>query len=135
MLLTLCSVRGILSYLTYTFSALDPGRKGRSDTVLSVSPAVEIGGDAVMFGLAVQPFIRAGVTVFDTKEFKLDAAFASTTTLPFQITSSIDGLVTDVSAGLDVFGKAGSVLRFQYDRQFGETTRRNSGTIKGSVPF
>ena len=109
--------------------------KGRSDTVLSVSPAVELGGDAVMFGLSVRPFIRAGVTVFDTKEFKLDAAFASTPTLPFQITSSIDGLVTDVSAGLDVFGEAGSVLRFQYDGQFGETTRRNSGTIKGSVPF
>ena len=105
-------------------------------TVYSVSPALEIGGDLPLGnGMLARPFIRGGVTAYDPTSFKLTAAFAAAPTLPFQVSSKIDGIVADVSAGVDIFGTGNSVLRFQYDGQIGDTTQRHAGSIKGSLPF
>ncbi len=110
----------------------------RSDTVVSVSPALEIGTELRFDSLAVlRPFIRAGVTWQDTDSFALSASFADAPqgVSPFSISTKFDRVLADLSAGVDVINTAGAVMRLQYDGRFGQETQQNSISLKGSVPF
>lgn len=110
---------------------------GSRDTTLSVSPAIEVGTEFRFDALAVwRPFVRAGVTWSDEDSFVTQAAFADAPGAPgFQIVTHVDDVLFDISAGVDVIGVDGAVLRAQYDGRFGSTLSQNSVSLKGSVPF
>ena len=110
---------------------------GSRDTMLSVSPAIEVGTEFRFDALAVwRPFVRAGVTWQDEDSFVTHAAFAAAPGAPgFQIVTDVDDVLFDISAGVDVIGVDGAVLRAQYDGRFGSTLSQNSVSLKGSVPF
>ena len=111
--------------------------RGESDSVFSVSPSLEFGAEYRLDGGGVaRPFIRGGVTWFDTDEFTTTASFAGAPGVaPFTIASSIDSVVVDVAAGIDFIGSDGLTLRLQYDGHFGEDTEQHGGTAKLNVPF
>ena len=110
----------------------------RTDTVYSVSPALEIGSQVRFDNVAVwRPYVRAGATWQNTDHFLLDAGFfeAPQGISPFTISTKIDQVLADVGAGIDVINAAGVVMRVQYDGRFGENTQQNGVSLKGSVPF
>ncbi|AHB48469.1 hypothetical protein W911_08780 [Hyphomicrobium nitrativorans NL23] len=110
---------------------------GARDTMFSVSPALEVGTEFRFDALAVwRPFVRAGVTWRDQDNLVTHAAFAAAPGVPgFQIVTEVDDVLFDISAGVDVIGADGAVLRAQYDGSFGSTSSQNSVSLKGSVPF
>jgi uncharacterized protein with beta-barrel porin domain len=110
---------------------------GTSDTVVSVSPGVEIGTEANFQNFViVRPFLRAGVTWQDTDEFLLSAGFADAPDVsPFTIGTKLDTVLADLSAGIDVINNGGAVLRLQYDGHYAEDTSISSIAIKASAPF
>jgi uncharacterized protein with beta-barrel porin domain len=108
------------------------------DTVFSVSPAVEFGTQVAFDDISVwRPFVRVGVTWQDESRFALTASFtdAGAGATPFTIGSKLDRTLFDVSAGVDVINTSGAVMRLQYDGHFGDETRENSVSVKGSVKF
>jgi uncharacterized protein with beta-barrel porin domain len=102
---------------------------GESDTILSVSPAVEIGNEYRFIQISiVRPFIRAGVTWRDGDDLDLRGAFAAAPAGAgaFVISTAMDDLLANVSAGFDVINLDGAVPRLQYDGRFGEETQRTA---------
>jgi uncharacterized protein with beta-barrel porin domain len=111
---------------------------GSTDTLYSVSPALEVGSEFRISDLSVlRPFVRVGVTWRDGDSLDLGAEFleAPAGTTPFTIFTALDDVLADVSAGFDLINNQGAALRLQYDGRFGEETAQNSASIKGSVPF
>jgi uncharacterized protein with beta-barrel porin domain len=108
-----------------------------NDTFWAISPALEIGSEYRLAGLSVlRPFVRAGVTWRDGDNINLAAAFSVAPAAgAFVINTAVDDVLADVSAGFDLINAKGAVLRMQYDGRFGEETRQNSASLKGSVPF
>ena len=108
------------------------------ETILSVSPALEIGSESLPAnGSTLRPFARGGMTWQNNTTQTQDATFAGLPlgTTPFQITSANAGRLADVATGIDVIDKAGAAMRLQYEGRFGESTRLNSFSIKGSPPY
>ncbi|MEQ1577958.1 MAG: autotransporter domain-containing protein [Hyphomicrobium sp.] len=111
---------------------------GSDGTVVAVSPVLELGSQfAIAGGGIARPYVKGGVTWLDTNEFITTASFADAAggVAPFSITTEIDDVVADVGAGVDFIGASGTVLRLQYDGQFGEETTQHGGAAKLSVPF
>jgi uncharacterized protein with beta-barrel porin domain len=112
--------------------------RGSDETVLSASPALELG---VQFGsqggTLVRPYVRGGATFFDDPDFALLASFEGSPSGvgPFRIATSTDDVVANISAGVDVIGAAGSSLRLYYDGRFGDTIEENAPGAKATVPF
>ncbi len=108
------------------------------DTVVSVTPALEFGAQYPVAGGGIaRPFIRAGIKWLDTSSFTTSASFggAPAGIAPFTITSRIDDVVADIGAGVDFITPGDTVLRLQYDGQYGEMTRQHAGSAKLSVAF
>ncbi len=108
------------------------------DTVFSISPSIEFGAQyALAFGGVARPYVKAGVTWHDTDSFVTSAAFQG---VPpgaggFDIVTTIDDVVADLGLGVDFLAESGTVLRVQYDGQFGDQTEQHGGSAKLSVPF
>ena len=108
------------------------------DTVFSVTPALEFGAEYSVAGSGIaRPFLRAGVKWLDTDSFSTTASFAGAPAgiLPFAITSKIDDVVADIGAGIDFITPGDTVLRLQYDGQYGEMTTKHSASAKFSIAF
>jgi len=111
---------------------------GTEKTVLSASPAVEIGMQwALSPSLSLRPHVRGGASFFGNTDFGATATFAGTQSgvAGFITTTSIDRMVADVSAGMDLFVAGNIALKINYDGQFGETTRQHSVGGRGSFRF
>lgn len=111
---------------------------GRNESIFSVSPAIEAGTEFFLSNQTqVRPFAKAGLTWHDDDDFALDASFAAAApgVAPFVINSKFDKVLADATAGVDLIAATGTVMRFQYDGQFGESIRQSSVSIKGSVRF
>jgi hypothetical protein len=112
--------------------------QGASETVVSVSPMLELGSEyALALGGVVRPFIRGGVSWMDTGSFTTIASFtdAGAGASAFALVSTSDTVVGTVGAGLDFIAVDGMALRLQYDGRFGSETEQHTGTAKLSVPF
>lgn len=108
------------------------------DTILSVSPILEIGTQIALAKDAVaRPFIRGGLTWRDTDTFSTRARFADAGpgATPFTVTTRIDDIVAEFGAGLDLVTAGDAVLRLGYEGQFGDTTTQHTGSAKLSVRF
>ena len=112
--------------------------RGNDETVLSATPALELG---VQFGspggTLVRPYVRGGATFFDDPDFGLLASFqgAPGGIGPFRIATETDDVVGDVSAGVDVIATNGSSFSVYYDGRFGDTVEAHEGGVKGTLPF
>ncbi|MCU0733697.1 MAG: autotransporter outer membrane beta-barrel domain-containing protein [Hyphomonas sp.] len=108
------------------------------DTVFSISPSIEFGAQyALAFGGVARPYVKAGVTWHDADSFVTSAAFQGVPpgTGGFEIVTTIDDVVADLGLGVDFLAESGTVLRVQYDGQFGDQTEQHGGSAKLSVPF
>jgi uncharacterized protein with beta-barrel porin domain len=110
---------------------------GTSDTVVSISPGVEVGTEMNIHDFAtVRPFVRVGLTWQDTDHFLLSTGFSDAPDVsPFTVGTKLDTVLADVSAGIDVINVGGAALRLQYDGHYAEDTQISSISIKGSAPF
>jgi uncharacterized protein with beta-barrel porin domain len=107
--------------------------------IASVSPAVEVGGEirADMMPLFFRPFIRAGVTAYSQKSFGVTAYLQNVgpDLGSFTTMSTIDPVVMDVAAGLEVLNKNGMSLKMTYEGHYGRTSRTDIAGAKFSVRF
>lgn len=111
---------------------------GNSDTVFSVSPAIEFGGQAVARnGALLRPYLRGGVSFFSQDNVDLTGKFAADTAGidSFTITTATDDMLWNVAAGLDVLSMDGKTLQLFYQGNFGDKTSDNLGGIKYSINF
>lgn len=111
---------------------------GNSDTVFSVSPAIEFGGQAVAGnGALLRPYLRGGVSFFSQDNVDLTGKFAADTAGidSFTITTATDDMLWNVAAGLDVLSMDGKTLQLFYQGNFGNKTSDNLGGIKYSINF
>ena len=107
------------------------------ETVFSATPALEIGTQwGHPGGTLVRPYVRGGVSFYSDADFPIAAGFAAAPGVgPFVTNGSIDDVLGDVSAGLNILGAGGGVLSFSYDGRFGDTFQENSVTARASVPL
>ncbi len=111
---------------------------GDDDWVLSVSPAVEFGGQvAVGGGLLIRPFARAGLTAFDDTEFDVASVFqgAPAGVAPFTTEVDNDDLFADVAAGVDLLIADGTVVRPYYTGRLADDTDIHAAGVKASFVF
>lgn len=110
---------------------------GSSDTVFSLSPSLELGGQVAMAHGIARPYLRAGLTWRSEDTFSTTANFSAAPggANSFTVTSSVDDVVADIGAGIDFIAPGDTALRFEYGGQFGEQTTQHSGSAKISVPF
>lgn len=108
------------------------------ETVLSVSPALEIGAEwRLEGGTIVRPFLRAGATFYGDTGFTVTSRFRDVPAglAGFTTTSEMDDVVGDVSAGLDLLGPGGVDIRLNYEGSFGETTESHAIGGRAAVKF
>jgi uncharacterized protein with beta-barrel porin domain len=112
--------------------------RGNDETVLSATPALELGMQfGAEGGTLFRPYVRGGATFFDDPNFALLASFQGSPSGvgPFRIATETDDVVAVVAAGIDVIGASGASFRLYYDGRFGETVEANEGGIKASLAF
>nr|WP_255809819.1 autotransporter outer membrane beta-barrel domain-containing protein [Achromobacter sp. ACRQX] len=106
--------------------------------ILGLSPMIEFGGRAELpNGAILRPFVYAGVSFLSKDDWTSTARLrgAPAGTGSFDTSLPIDNVVGKVGAGLHVARAGGVDFRLQYDGQFSERVRSNSGTLKVMVPF
>ena len=111
---------------------------GSDETVLSASPALEIGTQfSLSNGTFVRPYVRGGVTFFDNPDFVVLASFegAPSGVAPFRTSAGTDDVVANVSAGVDLLATGGATLKLYYEGSFGDTVNENAGGAKATLPF
>jgi outer membrane autotransporter protein len=112
--------------------------RGNDETVLSATPALELGTQAVLAGgTYVRPFVRGGATFFDDPEFTILASFegAPGGIGPFRIRTETDEVIGNLGAGVDFIGPRGGALRLFYEGSFGDLVEEHAAGVKGSLPF
>jgi outer membrane autotransporter protein len=112
--------------------------RGNDETVLSASPALEVGTQfGTLNGTLVRPYVRGGATFFDDPDFVLLASFqgAPGAVGPFRIATATDDVIGNVGAGIDVIGSRGASLRLYYEGRFGDTVEQHGGGLKATLPF
>ncbi|WP_201401308.1 autotransporter domain-containing protein [Kaistia sp. 32K] len=109
-----------------------------SQTVFSVAPEVEVGGQVITAGgTMIRPYVKGGVTAFSSDSFALNARFVADTsnTSDFTVTSSTDRLLWNTSVGVDLLFENGNTVRAFYDGNFGQTSTENAFGLKASHNF
>lgn len=106
-----------------------------SETFLSLSPAVEVGGNWQAGGKSVRPYVRAGVVWRERDRIGTEAHFAGAGSPGFSVLTEIDDLVADVAAGLDVVSVEGMAVRLEGDGRFGASEISYGGSLKTSISF
>lgn len=108
------------------------------ETVVSFSPAVEIGGDAYLGeGAALRPFARVGMTIYSETELGVGAVFDGSPAGagPFQVTTEIDRVVGDVALGVEYFTGGGLSFRLGYDGRFSDALSSHALNAKAAIAF
>ena len=111
---------------------------GNDETVLSASPALELGTQFQWSnGTLIRPYVRGGATFFDNTEFALEASFEGSAdgVGPFRIRSNTDDVVANLSTGVDLINSGGARVKMFYEGSFGDVVEEHSGGIKISLPF
>jgi uncharacterized protein with beta-barrel porin domain len=112
--------------------------RGNDETVLSASPALEIGTQfSLSNGTFVRPFVRGGATFFDDPDFVVRASFegAPSGVAPFRTSAGTDDVVANASAGVDLLATDGASLKLYYEGSFGDTVEEHSAGAKATLPF
>jgi outer membrane autotransporter protein len=111
---------------------------GQTDTLFSVAPAVEVGGQfAYGNGTLLRPFARAGVRAFSEDNLKATASFfGSPAGVPaFTVTTPLDQWMGEVSTGLEVLSSDRYDGRISYEGRYGEHLTQHGGNVKIRAKF
>ena len=104
-------------------------------TILSMSPAIEIGGQFKLAnGALVRPYAKAGLTVFGTSSIDTTAHLVGTTG-DFTVSSTGDRTLVDLTGGLDILATDGITLRLNAESHFGATTKDIAASAKVGWSF
>ena len=109
-----------------------------SDTYLSVTPAIEAGGDhALPSGWTARTHLKAGVTFYSQDQNTLTARFAGAPAAApsFQITSELDNIFADLEASVTLLSDNDTSIEFGYEGRFSSNTSQQGGFIKGALRF
>lgn len=112
--------------------------RGQTDTLFSVAPALEIGGQYVYGdGNLLRPFLRAGVRWLGESNLKATASFTgSPTEVPdFTVTMPIDRWMGEVSTGVELLRHDRYDARVSYEGRFGERATQHGGNLKLRAKF
>ena len=105
------------------------------NTILSLSPAIEFGGQFKLAnGALVRPYTKLGVTVFGATSIGTTAHLVGTTG-DFNVSSSGDRTLLDLTGGLDILATDGITLRLNAESHFGATTRDVAASAKVGWSF
>ena len=122
----------------YTETGLTVGNMTVDDstsTVLSVSPGLEVGSQLQLAnGTLIRPYSRVGVTLFGNNEIATTAHLAGTTG-DFEIASSGDRTLLDLTSGLDILSPDGMTVRLSTESHLGSTTRDIAASAKVGWKF
>jgi len=112
---------------------------GGTNTFVTALPAVEIGGEyKVADGVVARPFLRAGaLALLSGGAPTLSAGFiaAPDGVSPFTITGSVDPVMFDLLAGVDIISSSNMTLRASAGADIGSSSRSYNGNVKFSAPF
>jgi hypothetical protein len=113
--------------------------KRASETVVTVHPAVEIGGEREMDdGSLLRPNLRLGVThhlAGSDRRITATMIGAPGGVGPFTVTNRADKTYADVALGVDLLRPSGSTIRFDYTGQYSRSSSSNAVWVKYSKPF
>jgi len=111
----------------------------RTETYLSVRPALEIGGElGSADGMLFRPYVRAGATHFFTGTEPSVAATlraAPSGVAPFRVSGESDDTYADVEAGVEMLMKGGISFELSYEGRFSDNLSSNGGSLKLTIPF
>lgn len=109
---------------------------GSTETYLSVSPAIELGGDiASSGGNVIQPYVRAGVTVFNKDSHSLSANFTNSSIGSFTIKDEFGDIFANVAAGMVATVSDRASLNVGYEGTLGENLQQHGFFAKASISF
>jgi uncharacterized protein with beta-barrel porin domain len=113
--------------------------EGSSDEIVTLQPAIEIGGEVGLpSGAKMRGFVRGGVTrLLSGEDVSLTARFESAPLdiAPMTFTDSLDKQSTDLAAGIDVLTASGLALRLMYSSTESDHAKTQMGTLKVSAGF
>ena len=122
----------------YSESAAGGGALNVQGTSLSVwnySPSVEVGTQMRLANNnLVRPYGKIGGTWRDKDTMSTTASFNDPGLggTSFALVSKMDRSFLDIGSGIDVIGTDSSVLRFQFDGQYGESTTSHTGSANSA---
>lgn len=111
---------------------------GVDNTVLTLLPAVEIGGQIELGGdMLLRPYLRGGVGLSTGNDYSLTGVFNAdgNAATAFTIGTSSEDVLWTVSAGVDILKGDLGTLQIFYEGAFGQDTTINAGGAKFSVNF
>ncbi|MDA7949781.1 MAG: autotransporter domain-containing protein, partial [Hyphomicrobiaceae bacterium] len=111
---------------------------GSSETIFSVTPALELGTTFEWSGgRAIRPYMRAGVTFYGDTDQSLTARFANAPggVGAFQTLSEFDDIFADVEAGVTLFNGAQHTFSAGYEGHFSDNTQVHGVFFKGTRKF
>lgn len=106
--------------------------RSQTDAILSVAPAVEIGGQIqINQDMALRPYVRGGVRLFDKSDLTATASFLGSPpdASPFTVSAPLDRTVGEVAAGVDLWQGAGLQMGVRYEGRLGASTQRHTGAF------
>ena len=104
-------------------------------TILSISPGFEIGGQFKLAnGSLVRPYTKLGTTFFGDTSIDTTAHLVGSTG-DFNVTSTGDRTLVDLTGGLDILATDGMTLRLNTESHFGATTRDIAASAKVGWSF
>lgn len=111
---------------------------GGSDTFVSITPGIEVGGTFRLSDSGIiRPYVAAGISYYTESSHGLSARFANapTGTDAFSIRSGFDDVFADVAAGATAIFKNGSTLGLAYEGLISSDTQQHGISLKGTITF
>jgi hypothetical protein len=109
-----------------------------SDTHWTLRPALEIGGEwRRADGTLLRPWLRAGALrrLSGVPEVHATLQGVPAGVGPFSAEAALDRTIGEVSLGVDLLDRGGTVLRFGYAGQFSRHIDAHAASLKVSMPF
>ena len=111
---------------------------GSSQSYLTVSPSLELGGEIAVENGIVRPFVRGGISTSALlSESRLTAGMAGVpgVTLPWTVNAQSRPTLFDAAVGFDWMMEGGTTLRLSGQGSLGEDYRSYGANLKFSATF
>ncbi len=110
--------------------------EGSSQTIASLDPALEVGGEiALGEEVAMRPYLRAGVSRVFGGDQTTTASFVEGDGTTFTVANDSDELFAKIGAGADVLGWGEMTLRLYYEGSFSSTSTQHGAGLKFGSNF
>lgn len=87
-------------------------------------------------GSVLRPYVTAGATALSNDDIAVSASFLGAPGVsPFTVTKSLDRIMADVGAGVELLTVGGASLRMDYSGRFSSDVESHALDLRGSVAF